>query len=116
MVSIRLEAGYCPPSLAIIGRSMSGDISYSRLVHGDTNILSQFAKQQELWRPLQDFLHAQDLCLGVSGAQAAELSSDNRLHDPLNMLLTAVPSAVIKAPDVVLNEDKDYGLCRFLQI
>jgi len=50
-------------------------------------------------------LHAQDLCLGVSGAQAAELSSDNRLHDPLNMLLTAVPSAVIKAPDVVLNEE-----------
>jgi len=84
---------------------MSGDISYTRFLHGDTNILSEFAKRQELWRPLQDFLHAQDLCLGISGAQVAELNSDDRLHDPLNMLLTTVPSAAIKPPDVVLSEE-----------
>ncbi len=87
---------------------MSRDISYSRFVHGDTNILSEFAKRRELWRPLQDFLHAQDLCLAISGAQAAELSGATRLHESLNVLLTAVPSATtIKNPDEVLKEEID---------
>jgi hypothetical protein len=84
---------------------MSADISYSRFVHADTNILSEFAKKPQLWRPLQDFLHEQDLCLGISGAQVAELSSDNRLHEPLNVLLTPVPAALIKPPELVLKEE-----------
>jgi hypothetical protein len=84
---------------------MSPDISYSRFGHADTNILSEFAKNQELWRPLQDFLHRNDLCLGISGAQVAELNSDDRLHEPLNFLLTAVPAAFIKPPDFVLREE-----------
>ncbi len=86
---------------------MSGDISYKRFVHGDTNILSEFAKRRELWRLLQDFLRCNDLCLAISGAPAAELSSATRLHESLNVLLTAVPSATIKGPDEVLKEEID---------
>jgi len=82
-------------------------ISYLRFVHGDTNILSEFAKKQELWKPLQDFLHENDLCLAVSGAQAAELSSIAKLHEPLNTLLTAVPSALIKSAETILQEEID---------
>lgn len=86
---------------------MGDQISCSRFVHGDTNILSEFAKKQELWKPLQDFLHENDLCLAVSGAQAAELSSIARLHEPLNTLLTAVPSALIKSAETILQEEID---------
>jgi hypothetical protein len=82
-------------------------ISYSRFVHCDTNILSEFAKKPELWRLLQDFLHENDLCLAVSGAQAAELSNIAKLYEPLNLLLTAVPSALIKSAETILQEEID---------
>jgi hypothetical protein len=86
---------------------MSIKNAYSRFLHGDTNILSAFAKRKELWRPLQDFLHSNDLCLAFSGAQAAELNSAPWLHEPLNTLLTAVPSALIKSADIILQEEID---------
>lgn len=41
----------------------------------------------------------------VSGAQVAELSSDTRLHQPLNDLLTAVPSVLIKPAHIILDEE-----------
>lgn len=84
---------------------MSQEISFSRFVYLDTNILSILAKDQSQWRPLQDFLYRDDLCIAVSGAQVAELSSDTRLHEPLNALLTAVPSALIKPAHVILDEE-----------
>jgi|GEM_PF-1312288 len=84
---------------------MPQEISFSRFAYFDTNILSILAKDQARWRPLQDFLYRDDLCIAVSGAQVAELSSDTRLHRPLNDLLTAVPSVLIKPADVILNEE-----------
>ena len=65
---------------------------YSRFAYFDTNILSIIAKDSTRWRVLQDFLYRDKLCLAISGAQVAELSSDTRLHKPLNDFLTAVPS------------------------
>src|SRR5215213_7684315 len=84
---------------------MTQEISFSRFVYFDTNILSILAKDSARWRPLQDFLYRDDLCIAVSGAQVAELSSDTRLHQPLNDLLTAVPSVLIKTADVILDEE-----------
>lgn len=84
---------------------MAREISFSRFTYFDTNILSILAKEQARWRPLQDFLYRDDLCIAVSGAQVAELSSDTRLHRPLNDLLTAVPSVLIKTADVILDEE-----------
>ena len=78
---------------------------YSRFAYFDTNILSIIAKDPTRWRPLQDFLYRDKLCLAISGAQVAELSSDTRLHQPLNDFLTAVPSALIKPAHEILDEE-----------
>ena len=78
---------------------------YSRFAYFDTNILSIIAKDQTRWRPLQDFLYTDKLCLAIFGAQVAELSSDTRLHQPLNDFLTAVPSALIKPAHEILDEE-----------
>lgn len=84
---------------------MSQEITFSQFAHFDTNILSTLAKDSSLWRPLQDFLYANDLCLATGEGQFAELSSDNRLHQSLNDLLTAVPSAIIKSHQIILDEE-----------
>lgn len=78
---------------------------YSRFAYFDTNILSIIAKNQTHWRPLQDFLYRNKLCLAITGAQVAELSSAARLHQPLNDILTAVPSALIKPAHEILAEE-----------
>ena len=84
---------------------MTHEISFSRFVYFDTNILSILAKDQARWRPLQDFLYRYDLCIAISGPLAGELSDATRLHRPLNDLLTAVPSALIKPADMILDEE-----------
>lgn len=89
----------------LISEDMTDEISFTRFAHADTNILSMVSKDLTLWRPLQDFLHSNDLCLAISGAQAAELSEAKHLHESLNVLLTAVPSVIIKNADKVLNEE-----------
>lgn len=84
---------------------MSSEITFSRFAHFDTNILSTLAKKETLWELLQEFLHSNDLCLAIGSGQIAELNSDDRLHEPLNDLLTTVPSALIKTHDVILDEE-----------
>jgi hypothetical protein len=84
---------------------MANEISFARFAHPDTNIISIVCKDLGLWRPLQDFLHAYDLCLGISGAQVAELSDAKNLHESLNVLLTAVPCVLIKTADKILSEE-----------
>lgn len=84
---------------------MFSEITFSRFAHFDTNILSTLAKNEALWEPLQEFLHSHDLCLAIGSGQISELSSDDRLHEPLNDLLTAAPSALIKTHDVILDEE-----------
>jgi len=84
---------------------MSQDISFSRFVYPDTNILGMLAEDLTMWRPLQDFLYRHDLCVAISAAQVAELSEARTLHANLNTLLTAVPSVLIKPPDRILDEE-----------
>lgn len=78
--------------------------SFSRFVYCDTNILSHVAKHRELWSPLSQYLLQHDLTLAV-GSQVAELTDALRLHEALAILLTAVPSAIIKQWDVILEEE-----------
>ena len=78
--------------------------SFSRFVYCDTNILSQLAKHRELWPPLSQYLLQHDLTLAVGG-QVAELADAPRLHESLAALLTAVPAAIIKQWDVILDEE-----------
>jgi hypothetical protein len=84
---------------------MSHEITFSRFAYFDTNILSTLAKNISLWQPLQVFLYENDLCLALAEGQIAELSSDTRLHAPLNSLLTIVPSALIKTHKVIFDEE-----------
>jgi hypothetical protein len=93
------------PSGQAATEPMSQEISFSRFVFFDTNIISNLAKDPSLWGPLQDFLYRDDLCIAVSGPLAAELSSAPGLHGPVNDLLTSVPSALIKTADLILDEE-----------
>lgn len=84
---------------------MSGEISFSRFVYPDTNILSMIASDLAKWRRLQNFLYRHDLCIAISAAQVAELSEVSLLHADLNTLLTAVPSVLTKPPNIILDEE-----------
>lgn len=77
----------------------------SRFAYFDTNILSDLAKDASQWTPLKNFLQRDNLYLAISGAQVAELCSDTRIHKPLNEMLTSVPSAIIKNPDTIFDEE-----------
>src|SRR6267142_5655748 len=68
---------------------MANEISFTRFAHPDTNIISIVCRDLGLWRPLDDFLRANDLCLGISGAQVAELSDAKHLHESLKEGLPA---------------------------
>jgi hypothetical protein len=84
---------------------MSTEYTFSRFVYFDTNILSHLAKNKHLWRPLFDFLQQNDLTLGISGAQAVELSDVKGLHRELIALFLGVPSAILKPWDIILEEE-----------
>ena len=81
------------------------EITFTRFLYPDTNILSILVTDLTKWRPLQDFLYEHDLCIAVSAAQVAELSEVPSLHSDLNTLLTAVPSVIVKPLDVILKEE-----------
>ena len=81
------------------------EITFSRFLYPDTNILGILAGDITKWHPLQDFLYEHDLCIAVSWAQVTELSEVNQLHGNLNTLLTAVPSVIIKPLDMILEEE-----------
>ncbi|MHB8778757.1 MAG: hypothetical protein ACYC6R_13530 [Anaerolineales bacterium] len=79
--------------------------NFSRFVYFDTNILSYLAKNKQLWIKLFEFLTKNGLTLGIGGAQIVELSDAKRLHQALAEMFVAVPSAVLKTWDTVLDEE-----------
>ena len=79
--------------------------SFSRFLYLDTNIFGVLAQEKSLVRPLFDFLWERDLCLAISGAQAAELSDAQHLHEDLDVIMTALPSVLVKSAEVILDEE-----------
>ena len=84
------------------------DTTFSRFVYPDTNILGIIADDLTKWKPLQDFLHGNDLCIALSIGQASELSDVRRLHQNLNTILTAVPTIITKTPDEILEQEVNF--------
>ena len=84
---------------------MSKGVTFTRVVHPDTGIVSTIIKDKTLWQPLGDFLFDNDLCLAIGEGQVAELNSDDRLHQPFVELITTVPSAFVKRHDLILAEE-----------
>lgn len=84
---------------------MTHDVSFTRFMYPDTNILGMLASDVTMHRPLRDFLHRHDLCVAVSVVHGSELSEARNLHADLNKLLAAVPSAVVKPIWVILDEE-----------
>lgn len=84
---------------------MTHHVSFTRFVYPDTNILGMLASDVALHRSLRDFLYSHDLCLAVSLIHGSELSEAKDLHVGLNKLLTTVPSALVKPPWVILDEE-----------
>lgn len=79
--------------------------TFSEFVYFDTNIISHLAKNQSLWSDLFEFLRQNDLTLGLSTAQVAELADARKLHSSLVALLMSVPSGLLKTWDVIIAEE-----------
>jgi AraC-like DNA-binding protein len=91
----------CHESLTVMNR----EITFTRFLFLDTNILRFVTEDTSKWRPLQDFLHAHDLCLTLSDSLLAELCDVVQIHDDLNTLLTSVPCVITKGYDVIFEEE-----------
>lgn len=80
-------------------------LTFSRFAYFDTNIISEVAKRPTLWTKLSAFLEKNDLTLGLSTAQVAELSNAPELHSSLISLFFSVPTAFLKTWDVIIAEE-----------
>ena len=81
------------------------DISFSKYIYPDTNILVMIAEDLSKWRPLQDFLHNNDLCIALSEGQVPELSDFSHLHQNLGTLLSAVPTIITKTHEEIIDQE-----------
>lgn len=63
------------------------------------------AEDLSKWRPLQDFLNENDLCIALSEGQILELSDFTHLHQNLGTLLSAVPTIITKTHEDILNQE-----------
>lgn len=81
------------------------DISFSKFFYPDTNILVMIAEDLSKWRPLQNFLHKNDLCIALSEGQIPELSDFTHLHENLGTLLSAVPAIITKTHEDILDQE-----------
>lgn len=79
--------------------------TFSRFIYPDTNILIIIAADISKWRPLQDFLHKNNLCIALSEGQIPELSDFKHLHENLGTLLSAVPTIITKTHDDILDQE-----------
>ena len=81
------------------------DFSYSRFVYFDTCIISEIVKNRSLWGNLFEYLINNDLTLGLSTGQISELADAKNLHQELVSFLFGVPSALLKVPEDIVNEE-----------
>lgn len=79
--------------------------TFSRFVYFDTNIISDVAKHPTLWSKLATVFEKNDLTLGLSTGQMAELSDARELHPSLVPFFFSVPTALLKTWDVILAEE-----------
>lgn len=57
------------------------------------------------WKPLQDFLYKNDLCIALSEGQIPELSDFPDLRFNLDTLLSAVPTIITKTHEEILDQE-----------
>lgn len=81
------------------------EITFSRFLYPDTNVLGALARDQTKWAPLQAFLHRNDLCLAISMGQVAELSDARHLHRDLGILLSTVPAIVTRTLEQIFEAE-----------
>jgi hypothetical protein len=79
--------------------------TFSRFAYFDTNIISEIAKNHLFQEKLFEFLKEQDLTLGLSTGQVAELADAQGLHTSLVALFFSVPTAVLKTWDMIIDEE-----------
>lgn len=79
--------------------------TFSRFAYFDTNIISEIAKQPTLWPRLGVFLEKNDLTIGLSTGQIAELADATELHSSLVSLFFSVPTAFLKTWDEIIKEE-----------
>jgi len=79
--------------------------SFSNFAYFDTNIILEIAKNKLLWKDLYTFLKQNDLTMGLSTGQIAEIADAKKLHQPLVGLFLSVPTALLKIWDEIVNEE-----------
>lgn len=80
-------------------------LTFSRFAYFDTNIISEIAKYRPLWTKLGAFLEDNDLAIGLSTAQVAELADATELHSSLVSLFFSVPTALLKPWNDIIKEE-----------
>lgn len=78
---------------------------FSRFIYLDTNIISHFVKNENLWPKFHDYLKDSSLTLAVGGGQVSELSDAKSLIEDLARFLVSVPTGIIKNWDNIIAEE-----------
>lgn len=81
------------------------EYTFSRFIYLDTNIVSHFVKNEQLWSKLFAYLKEVGLTLGIGGGQVSELSDAKSLLPDLARFLISVPTGIIKNWDEVIAEE-----------
>ncbi len=81
--------------------------SFSNFAYFDTNIILEIAKDKSLWNELYTFLGQNDLTMGLSTGQIAEIADAKKLHQSLVGLFLSVPTALLKVWDEIINEETE---------
>ena len=81
------------------------EFTFSQFVYLDTNIISHFVKNEELWSSFFAYLKGSGLTLGIGGGQISELSDAKSLLTNLARFLISVPTGLIKNWDEIISEE-----------
>jgi hypothetical protein len=81
------------------------EYTFSRFAYFDTNIISTLAKDRSTWPNLMDFFRTNDLTMGLSTAQIAELADARNIHPDIVALFMSVPTGILKIWNEIINEE-----------
>lgn len=81
------------------------EYTFSRFIYLDTNIISYFVKNEELWSSFFAYLKESGLTVGIGGGQISELSDAKSLLTDLARFLINVPTGLIKNWDEIISEE-----------
>lgn len=81
------------------------EYTFPQFIYFDTNIMSHFVKNEQMWPKLFGYLRESELTMGVGGGQVSELADAKSLLTDLARFLISVPTGIIKNLDELIAEE-----------